>query len=155
MPHTVAAQDYEDDDQSTSDELDVRNERRSVIKNIVLKDLLIVAVTSIFSIMATVTITFLTEERQITELDVKRIVRESTTTMLPREQIIELLNDKVPYAKDKDDIYQSIQGLEQQTSRIEAKMDILLTWAVPGTPHSTSPSFRSTAPPYSPSTKKP
>lgn len=143
MPDNVAAQ---SNAQPTGKNPGVRNERRSVIKNIVLKDLLLVAVTSIFSIMATVTITFLTEQRHITELDVKRIVRENTTTMLHREQIIELLNDKVPYAKDKDDIYQRIQGLEQQSSRIEAKMDILLTWVVPGTSHSPGPSIRSLTP---------
>mgnify|MGYP003120578309 CR=1 FL=1 len=88
------------------------------------KEASIVAVTAVFSILATITVSALTAPDRLTEADVIRVVNERA---LDRNEIVELMNDKALTRKDKDDIYARLRNLEQQYTRIETKLDLLLS----------------------------
>jgi len=97
----------------------------AVIREFGLKDLLIIAITAIFSIMVTVTVTFLTQPNYLTQPEVAAMLRG----MLRRAEIVELMHDKSPYTDDREQMQQRITSLERQVLRMETKVNILFDQA--------------------------
>lgn len=96
------------------------------------KELSIVAVTAVFSILATISVSSLTAGNPITEADVRSIIKQES---VDRTAVLELLDDKALTRKDRDDIYARLRALEQQYTRIETKLDLLLSRTVPANEH--------------------
>lgn len=88
------------------------------------KEMSIVAVTAVFSILATVTVSALTSPQPLSETAIRQMIDQNA---MDRNEVVELLDDKALTRKDRDDILIRIRALEQQYTRIETKLDLLLS----------------------------